>query len=93
MSFTKVTSAAAAATLLLGGSLSAAPPVKGDGPEAEPSTQSSSETPPGQLKRPADPDMGDEMAALAAKLQVCSKETPAADRSAICPAPEEPVSY
>ena len=46
--------------------------------------------PPGQSKRPNDPDMGDDNAALRAILVVCTKDTPAAQRSAICDRP--PVS-
>ncbi|HVM38203.1 MAG TPA: hypothetical protein VM265_07445 [Sphingomicrobium sp.] len=41
--------------------------------------------PPGQMSRPADPDMGDDRASAKAILVVCSKDTPAAQRSAICP--------
>ncbi|CAN5233142.1 hypothetical protein BH24PSE1_BH24PSE1_03660 [soil metagenome] len=46
--------------------------------------------PPGQSNRPADPDMGDDNAAQEAILTVCFKNTPAAQRSAICD--REPVS-
>ena len=47
-------------------------------------------SPPGQSKRPVDPDQGDDNAALRAISEVCTKDTPAAQRSAICPGP--PVS-
>ena len=36
--------------------------------------------------RPIDPDMGDDHASMVALQKVCSKNTPAAQRSAICPA-------
>ena len=41
--------------------------------------------PPGQSARPVDPDQGDDHASPTAILHVCSKTTPAAQRSAICP--------
>jgi hypothetical protein len=41
--------------------------------------------PPGQSTRPVDPDQGDDHASPTAILHVCSKSTPAAQRSAICP--------
>ena len=47
-------------------------------------------TPPGQANRPDDPDQGDDNAALRAISEVCTKDNPAADRSAICPS--RPVS-
>lgn len=41
--------------------------------------------PPGQSKRPDDPDMGDDNAAARAIFVVCVRnDTPAAQRSAIC---------
>lgn len=40
--------------------------------------------PPGQSKRLQDPDMGDDNASMIAILTVCTKDTPAAERSAIC---------
>ncbi|QNM82924.1 hypothetical protein H8M03_00710 [Sphingomonas sabuli] len=40
--------------------------------------------PPGQDKRPADPDQGDDNASDRAISMVCFKDTPAAERSAIC---------
>ena len=46
--------------------------------------------PPGQLTRPNEPDMGDDNAAREAILTVCTKDTPAAQRSAICDG--EPIS-
>lgn len=46
--------------------------------------------PPGQAKRPVDPDQGDEHASAIAIQKVCSKSTPAAERSAICPVPVSP---
>ena len=49
-----------------------------------------SDSPPGQDRRPNDPDMGDDNAAREAILTVCTKDTPAADRSAICDG--QPVS-
>ena len=47
-------------------------------------------TPLGQANRPNDPDQGDDNAALRAISEVCTKDNPAADRSAICPS--RPVS-
>ena len=47
-------------------------------------------TPPGQEKRKVDPDQGDDHASLRAIEVVCSKDTPAATRSAICPTPVSP---
>lgn len=46
--------------------------------------------PPGQSRRPVDPDQGDDNAPLRAIAEVCTKDTPAAQRSAICPG--SPVS-
>ena len=46
--------------------------------------------PPGQANRPVDPDRGDDNASARAIEVVCSKDTPAARRSAICPAPISP---
>jgi hypothetical protein len=46
--------------------------------------------PPGQSSRPADPDQGDDHAAARAIEMVCTKDTPAAQRSAICPVPISP---
>lgn len=46
--------------------------------------------PPGQAKRPVDPDQGDDHASARAIAVVCSKDTPAAQRSAICPVPVSP---
>lgn len=46
--------------------------------------------PPGQSKRPVDPDQGDDNASLVAITKVCSSSTPAAQRSAICPTPVSP---
>ena len=47
-------------------------------------------SPPGQSKRPQDPDQGDDNASDTAIFKVCTKDTPAARRAAICPGP--PVS-
>lgn len=47
-------------------------------------------SPPGQSKRPSDPDQGDDNANPMALATVCSKDTPAAERSAICT--QTPVS-
>ena len=41
-------------------------------------------TPPGQAKPKADRDQGDDNASDRAKNVVCTKDTPAAQRSAIC---------
>jgi hypothetical protein len=41
--------------------------------------------PPGQTNRKVDPDQGDDHASDRAIQVVCSKDTPAARRSAICP--------
>ena len=41
-------------------------------------------SPPGQSTRPDDPDQGDDNASDQAIFEVCYKDTPAADRSAIC---------
>jgi len=46
--------------------------------------------PPGQSKRPVDPDQGDDHASIIAIERVCTKNTPAARRSAICPVPVSP---
>ncbi|MFL6756838.1 MAG: hypothetical protein ACJ8EG_04605 [Sphingomicrobium sp.] len=46
--------------------------------------------PPGQTTRPVDPDQGDDHASPRAIAVVCSKNTPAARRSAICPVPISP---
>ena len=51
---------------------------------------SAGDNPPGQSSRPTDPDMGDDNAALRAISEVCTKNTPAARRSAICD--DQPVS-
>lgn len=40
--------------------------------------------PPGQSNRPSDPDQGDDHASQTAIERVCSKDTPAARRAAIC---------
>ena len=53
-------------------------------------SMNSGSAPPGQSKRPVDPDQGDDNAALRAIAEVCTKDTPAAERSAICPG--EPIS-
>lgn len=45
---------------------------------------------PGQSNRPVDPDRGDDNASGRAIQVVCSKSTPAAQRSAICPKPISP---
>jgi hypothetical protein len=47
-------------------------------------------SPPGQSKRPADPDQGDDNASATAVSKVCTKNTPASKRSAICPVPVSP---
>lgn len=47
-------------------------------------------SPPGQSTRPVDPDQGDDHASLTAIQMVCSKDTPAAQRSAICNRPISP---
>jgi hypothetical protein len=52
--------------------------------------QPPSNNPPGQARRPQDPDQGDDNASDTAIFKVCTKDTPAARRSAICPGP--PVS-
>ena len=46
--------------------------------------------PPGQSKRPVDPDQGDDNASLVAIAHVCSHDNPSATRSAICPTPVSP---
>ena len=46
--------------------------------------------PPGQSNRPDDPDRGDDNASDRAIQMVCTKDTPAAQRSAICPKPVSP---
>ena len=48
-------------------------------------TMKADSAPPGQSTRPQDPDKGDDHTALRAISEVCTKDTPAADRSAICP--------
>ena len=45
---------------------------------------------PGQANRPVDPDRGDDNASDRAIQMVCTKDTPAAQRSAICPKPVSP---
>lgn len=47
-------------------------------------------SPPGQANRPVDPDQGDDNASDRAIQVVCSKDTPAAQRSVICPTPISP---
>lgn len=49
-----------------------------------------SAVPPGQSSRPDDPDRGDDNASDRAIQMVCTKDTPAAQRSAICPKPVSP---
>ena len=46
--------------------------------------KSYAQQPPGQSTRPDDPDMGDDNASTQAILTVCTSDTPAAERSAIC---------
>jgi hypothetical protein len=46
--------------------------------------------PPGQSKRPVDPDQGDDHASIIAIDHVCTSNRPAARRSAICPVPVSP---
>ena len=46
--------------------------------------RSNGDNPPGQDKRPFDPDMGDDNASDRAIFEVCTKNRPAAQRSAIC---------
>lgn len=48
-------------------------------------------TPPGQTKKKPEHDQGDENASDRAKERVCTKDTPAAQRSAICPRPGSPT--
>jgi len=50
----------------------------------------SAAVPPGQANRPVDPDRGDDNASDRAIQMVCTKDTPAAQRSAICPKPVSP---
>ena len=91
------------ATILLISSAAAATAVAAKEPPTSPNAQVASElkrtlqamvnsqtTPPGQSARPVDPDQGDDNAALRAIQVVCSSDTPAADRSAICPTPISP---
>ena len=52
--------------------------------------QSDGHSPPGQGTRPVDPDMGDDNASDRAIFEVCTKDRPAAQRSAICRS--EPIS-
>ena len=47
-------------------------------------------SPPGQSKRPIDPDQGDDNASIVAIDRVCSHDNPSATRSAICPSPVSP---
>ena len=47
--------------------------------------------PPGQTKKKPEHDQGDENASDRAKERVCTKNTPAAQRSAICPRPNSPT--
>ena len=97
MSMQTMAYAAASLGLVFGGSLSAAPIEKASAVQtnqtsAKAPLRSSFAIPPGQVKRPDDPDMGDDRAALRAILEVCYKETPAADRSAICDSSGDPDS-
>ena len=81
--------------LSLGGVASAAPPQKSPQSEktaAKTLVRALFGTPPAQSTRPDDPDQGDDNAALNAILEVCYKDTPAAERSAICEDEREPVS-
>lgn len=73
--------AAAAVSMAIAGSASAQ--AKND-ESVNTSQGNAPATPPGQNNRPDDPDQGDDNAALNAILKVCSKDTPAARRAAIC---------
>jgi hypothetical protein len=46
--------------------------------------------PPGPANKKVDPDQGDHHASANAIAIVCSKDTPAAENSAICPTPVSP---
>ena len=48
-------------------------------------------TPPGQTKKKPEHDQGDDNASDNAIDRVCTKDTPAAQRSAICPQPGSPT--
>lgn len=70
----------ATATLASAQGFTNTPPVRPS--SAVPAASSAS-----QSHRPVDPDMGDDRASLVAIQKVCAKDTPAADRSAICDGP------
>ncbi len=83
--------AALALTFAFGGSVAAAqnsPPNQPDGKErllrGLDAMVSQGDNPPGQSKRPHDPDQGDDNASPRAIFVVCNMDTPAAQRSAIC---------
>lgn len=79
-----------AVAVSLAGTASAAPD-KGNAPKNPPGKEAR-QSPPnqdaqpasGQDKRPNDPDQGDDNASPTAITKVCSKDTPASERSAIC---------
>jgi hypothetical protein len=81
---------AAIFALATGTSVDAKPPVEAPPPAAAKlitalKTMAATATnPPGQSKRPSDPDQGDDHASMVAIEKVCTKNTPAAKRSAIC---------
>ncbi len=77
-----------ALSLVLPGYAVAAPGKSGSAPGHQTPPGKKGQTPPGQLKRPVDPDKGDDNASPAAALRLGSKLNPAALRSAIVPRPD-----
>ena len=71
---------AAIAVSLIVGNASLATAAKPDGA----GNKGSKSSPPGQTTRKSDPDQGDDNAVLRAIKIVCTMDTPAAKRSAIC---------
>ena len=77
---------AAAAFAMMGAQSAAAKPADGSDELRQTLMKmvSQGDQPPGQTKRPDDPDQGDDNASMTAITTVCTMETPAAERSAIC---------
>jgi hypothetical protein len=82
----------AAALLITAGTATARPVQKSHGDAAQQLRESlaaavlhgNGANPPGQNARPDDPDQGDDNASSTAIFEVCTGDTPAAERSAIC---------
>ena len=79
-------------TIALGTAAAAGPPAPKPSSDAQAlrAALHSMVSPPGQSKRPVDPDQGDDHASIVAIDRVCSHDNPSATRSAICPTPVSP---